>query len=81
MKNLKKISRNELKKIIGGLDDLRVYNPDDPCMNYTEIVPTGCPCTSDSQCGTRFGPGALGKDGPARLPGACTNGTCAGDVI
>ncbi|MCT3814520.1 hypothetical protein CMT92_07330 [Elizabethkingia anophelis] len=79
MKNLKKISRNELKKIIGGLDDLRVYNPDDPCMNYTEIVPTGCPCTSDSQCPTRFGP----KPGHSigSLAGACINGVCAGSVI
>lgn len=80
MKNLKTLKRSDLKKIVGGLHDFVVYDPSDPCQNWTEIAPVGCACTSDSQCPTRFGPGATSSSGSVTLAGACVSGVCAGSV-
>ena len=48
MKNLKfnaneMLGRTELKSILGGEGPV-FYDPNDPCQNYTELAPTGCPC-------------------------------------
>ncbi len=71
------LTKEQQKKINGG-HDLTVYDPDNPCQNFTEITPSGCPCNSSSYCSRTYGPGAIGSGGgPATIDGKCVNGSCA----
>ena len=72
------LTKQQQKNITGGLGELTGYDEGNPCQNYTEIVPTGCPCSSTLPCARVYGPGAIGNNpGPVTVPGTCTNGVCA----
>ena len=74
MKNLEKLgkvlNKVEQKNVFGG-DTITKYDP--YCDQPEGQVPTGCPCSTNSQC--TDGP-FMGPSGPEWGLGVCVNGTC-----
>lgn len=70
--NFRSLTRNQLSKISGG-HDLTVYDPDNPCQNWTEVVPFGCSCSGGGQCPTTY---VTIKGKTNSRVGVCSNGYC-----
>jgi hypothetical protein len=73
LKGASLLTKKQQKSIVGGADFVK-YDPDDPCQNWTEIVPTGCPCSSQFSCSSVYYQD--GSDTQLR-DGVCVNGRCA----
>lgn len=80
MRNLKKLNfgsnellqREQMRTILGG-DPLMHEPGDGPCGNYTEAVPTGCPCSSSLPCASGY---YQSGGGTVYSSGSCENGIC-----
>lgn len=67
------LTKKQQKNIVGG--DFVVYDPNDPCQNWTEVVPAGCPCSEQFSCSGVYYQDA--ENNTQYRAGVCTNGRCA----
>ncbi len=74
LKGVSLLTKKQQKNIVGGADFV-VYDPNDPCQNWTEVVPTGCPCSENFSCSSVYYQDA--ENNTRYREGICRNGRCS----